>query len=767
MTQALSERPRLAALAWLATMATALAFAPALVEQGFLVVGGGVLAAAVVIGCLLRAARAPAAVVLGAQLVAVSEALIVGYGDGLRFGVIPTRATVNSLESTVRKGIEVAQTYEAPAPASVGLTLMVAFGICVVGVLVDFLAVTLRRTAVAGLPLLLLYAVPVAVLPDGVPFLAFLPGAIGYLALVMVDQRDRLAHWGRLVARSDTGADSGRVDTSGLTSTGRRVSASALALAVVLPVFIPTFGDTFLGGSGNGPGTGPGSGDLSFEDPVVSLAASLRRPAEIDVLQVTGDVRPQYLRLVVLDRADGNGWSASPVDMGNTLATDEELPPPVGLREEVRSTPHTMTIDTTDGFPGDSSWLPVPFAARSVSVAARDWRFVQGDSTVTAAREDSAADLGPYTTSYATLDPTPEQLASAELPPQEIRARFGQVPAGVPPVVGDTARAVASGADNHYEQAVMLQDWFRDRSNFRYDVDTGYGYGFDAMSTFLDKRRGFCQHFAATMAIMARELGIPSRVAVGFLQPERRDGDAWVLTSHDVHSWPELYFTGVGWVRFEPTPGRGAPIPAWTAEQLRPDSAGQANVPTPAALQPTPERPQPTRRDPETGAAAGADGGGGPSTRWLVGLLVAVLALLPAAARSAVRRRRLAGKDSDAAVAESAWRELRDIMLDLRLPWTGSLTPRARERTLAPYLNGDASSAAALRRLALSVERARYARSALPGANPVDDLRAVMAAVTRGVDRNVRIRARLLPASLIPDARTTLERLTDRLRRRG
>ena len=767
----LSEPVRLAILGWLATLATALAITPALAERGYLVVAAAILGGAVALGYLLRRARTPTPLVLAAQLAVVVEALLVGYGDSLLFGILPTGGTLDSIERTVRGGIEVAQAYAAPAPADPGLRLLVVFGICVVGVLVDFLAVTLRRSALAGLPLLLLYSVPVGLLPEGVPFLAFLPGAVGYLMLVTSDQRDRLMHWGRLVARSETD-DSGLVDTRGLAATGRRISAGALAAAVVLPIFIPTFGDTFLtGDDGDGRGNGPGNGaDLSFDDPVVSLATSLRRPTEVDVLEVTGDVRPQYLRLVALDQVDGNGWSAAPVDMDSALALDQ-IPPPVGVREDVATNPHTMIISTTAGFPGDSSWLPVPFATKSVSVDPADWRFIPSDHTVTSLREDSAAGLRPYTAAYSTIDPTPEQLTSDSPPPDDIRSRYGLMPERVPQIVIDTARAITVGARSNYDEAVMLQDWFRDRENFEYDVDTGYGYGFEAMATFLDRRRGFCQHFAATMAIMARALGIPSRVVVGFLQPDRREGDAWVLTSHDVHSWPELYFSGVGWVRFEPTPGRGAPIPAWTAKPLRPRGPSSTLGPTPTAQEPTPDRPQQTDRDRQAGASAPSEGGHWPSGRWLVALVVIGLALSPGAIRWGLRRRRLGGSGgdggSDRAAAESAWTELRDYVLDLRLPWTGSLTPRARERTLAPYVGADSGAAAALRRLALSVERARYASSGLAGARPSDDVRAVMASMARGADRGSRLRATLWPASLLPDARTGLERLADRLRRRS
>ena len=74
--------------------------------------------------------------------------------------------------------------------------------------------------------------------------------------MLMVDERDRLAHWGRLVARDLSPDPDTTIDTSGLTATGRRISSLALATAVVLPIFIPVFSNTLLDGPGNGTGNG-------------------------------------------------------------------------------------------------------------------------------------------------------------------------------------------------------------------------------------------------------------------------------------------------------------------------------------------------------------------------------------------------------------------------------------------------------------------------------------------------------------------------------
>jgi hypothetical protein len=120
-----------------------------------------------------------------------------------------------------------------------------------------------------------------------------------------------------------------------------------------------------------------------------------------------------------------------------------------------------------------------------------------------------------------------------------------------------------------------------------------------------------------------------------------------------------------------------------------------------------------------------------------------------------------------AEAAEAAWTELRDQMSDLRLPWTGSMTPRARERAVSQHLGTDTEALAALHRLALSVERARYANSHFEGAAPAADVRVVASSLSRRAGRAGRIRAALMPVSLLPDLQAGLDRAMGRLRRPG
>lgn len=768
MTMTLSEQHRLAFFGWLATVAMSWSFFPTLSDKRFLIFG--ILASAAVfgVGMLLRQLRVPSVAVLLVQLLVVTETLAVSYGGHAKFGLIPTTSTVRSIHRLVTSGFDVAQKYAAPVPHSPGLVMMVVFFVALVAALVDFIAIGLSRVSLAGLPLLALYAVPVASLPNGLSVIFFLPGAVGFIALLMVSERERLSHWGRLVAAGTPRVRSEALDTSGLTSTGRRISFLALATAVVVPMLIPSFQARLFGGSGSG--LGAGNGSLTFADPMVSLAESLRRSQSVDLLSVQSDVPPEYLRLAVLDQPGPDGWRAQPVDLAQTVPLPAPLPAPAGLSPNVTSAPHSLTVSPLPDFPKDNTWLPVPFDLISVSVGP-GWNFVPRDETVTATDKTAATGLDRYTADFSTIEPTEQQLSSAGPPPADIMAAYGAVPSGVPEIVTKTARAVTASAKSDYQRALLLQSFFRDSQQFTYDVGVGYGYGYDAMVQFLDQRRGFCQQFAATMAMMARTVGIPSRIVVGFLHP-RSGPDGYVFTSHDAHSWPELYFQGAGWVRFEPTPGVGAGAPGYAPVSPLPSSVkvpGKAGADNPATVGRVPDALASTQTTAGVAhAGSGTSSGGPPSKLWLVALGVLILAMLPAMLRAGVRRSRMTRpvNKSGGGAAESAWLELRDHMRDLHLPWSGSMTPRARERAVEPFLADDEGGLAALNRLTMSVERSRYAAAPLADSRPAADAQEVMAIISRGVDWSRRLRAIVWPASLLPDLRVGVVKIKSSLQRR-
>jgi hypothetical protein len=118
---------------------------------------------------------------------------------------------------------------------------------------------------------------------------------------------------------------------------------------------------------------------------------------------------------------------------------------------------------------------------------------------------------------------------------------------------------VVGDARTPYAAAVGLETWFRHAGGFAYDEQPGVVRGKPPLVGFvIDRRAGYCQHFAGAMALMLRYLGVPARVAAGFTSGTfKRDTGRWVVTDFNGHAWVEVWFPRYGWLPFDPTPGRG------------------------------------------------------------------------------------------------------------------------------------------------------------------------------------------------------------------
>jgi hypothetical protein len=211
---------------------------------------------------------------------------------------------------------------------------------------------------------------------------------------------------------------------------------------------------------------------------------------------------------------------------------------------------------------------------------------------------------------------TPQDLTgTAGEIPRAIREEYEQLPAGFSPRVVELARSTAQGAATPYAQAKALQDLLR---TFTYDLTVPAGHSDDALETFLfDTRRGYCEQFAGAYAAMARAIGLPARVAVGFTPGEQDPNDPTLfrVRGEHAHAWPEVYFAGAGWVAFEPTPGRGMPgAEPYTGVPEQQAATGQPGTATTLATTVPSETPGSTPgttpgRSPEVDAGGGAGAG--------------------------------------------------------------------------------------------------------------------------------------------------------------
>ncbi len=265
------------------------------------------------------------------------------------------------------------------------------------------------------------------------------------------------------------------------------------------------------------------------------------------------------------------------------------------------------------------------------------------------------------------------------------------------------ARGLAAGARSNFEAVERIEHYLS--SNYTYDENVPQArYPLEAF--LFQQRRGYCQQFSGAMTLMLRMLGIPARVGVGF-KPEVFDPGTgtWRVRALDAHAWVEVFFPGIGWVSFDPTPPRPANANA-SASSLLPKGSllgsGHDGAGSPARV---------ARSRIPRAAAAGGPGAVALAALALAGLAGAWLLLTCLAARRRLRR----GLRGDCA---GAIEELRFALARLRYPATRATTLHQLESQLADARARDAARyLASLRELRFGAARSeppeRRGRAAL------------------------------------------------------
>ncbi len=117
--------------------------------------------------------------------------------------------------------------------------------------------------------------------------------------------------------------------------------------------------------------------------------------------------------------------------------------------------------------------------------------------------------------------------------------------------VAELSRRLTADQPSAYDAVLAVEDYVRDNANYSESPPERPV----PLNAFLfDDRLGYCQHFSGAMALLLRFAGIPTRVASGFTPGERQGQDSYLVTGLDAHAWVEVYFEGIGWVPFDPTP---------------------------------------------------------------------------------------------------------------------------------------------------------------------------------------------------------------------
>jgi len=185
-----------------------------------------------------------------------------------------------------------------------------------------------------------------------------------------------------------------------------------------------------------------------------------------------------------------------------------------------------------------------------------------------------AGDRYVITSQVSEADATSLREAGADYP-DWVRQRYLQLPASLPNRVRLLAEEITVGASNPYDKAIAIQDYLRE--NLTYDLTVPEPPSGREYVDYLlfDSRRDYCNGYATAMAVMARSVGIPARLAVGYAQGEYdTDHRAYRVRENDAHSWVEIYFPRYGWIEFEPTVSQDPLIrPEGTPQQAADEEA--------------------------------------------------------------------------------------------------------------------------------------------------------------------------------------------------
>ena len=396
---------------------------------------------------------------------------------------------------------------------------------------------------------------------------------------INVDERDQG------VGRMTRAKRHGSVRPSRLPGTAIVLVIATVAVAVIgvgsIQRFVPR--DGVVAWRTPGGLTGGFYGSVSY-NPFVSIQKGLaaQTPTPLFTAEISENVDPAsvYFSLITLENYSGGRWSARrPV-----VYHLDEGPWQDGSLAYFGPTEEVEAAITIEGLAQE--WLPAPYAAIAAESTDRNAFRVRrldsalsyrGGQTYRKMRYTVTADLpqldrsaiattadGRLSRLFATASETetvPDPLT--DLAPREMTdPRYTELPP-IDPRVAQKAQEITANLDTEFDRGLALESWFRDpAAGFVYDVEVEPGHGQETLATFLfdndpgnaSYRRGYCEQFATSMGVMARSLGIPTRVVLGFT-PGRPIGDNTVLIQdRNAHAWVELWIPSQGWVRFDPTP---------------------------------------------------------------------------------------------------------------------------------------------------------------------------------------------------------------------
>ena len=496
--------------------------------------------------------------VLGAVVTLVIFLAVVIEPSTTTFG-LPLRETWRTVWDDLDRARSIFFELRAPVEPERGFALACIAAIWAAAFVSDWLAFRLRRAYEALIPTMVVLIFSAIEGPRSNRIAAMMLYLVAALAFLLLHSNLR---------RSASLAWPG----NGLTAGPRAVLRGGAAISGVAILAGLTFG-VILPGAGNHPIVDwhkePPPDPRLEVSPLVDIQKRLVSQADTQVFVVQSPL-PSYWRLTSLSDFDGEQWRSD----GIYRKTKPKLTETVPIKRQGTKINQFFTISSLS-----SIWLPAayrPDKLGDVQLVSPDIDQLLLDPSGNALSSPAPVGIR-YNSDNASLltkNPTSDNLnyrVESSIPfvdaeglakassrvPREIADSNLTLPPNFPEQVRTLAKTVTRGQTTPYAKARALQDYFR--NNFKYSVDVEPGHSDAAMVRFLfTDKAGYCEQFAGTYAAMARAIGLPARVAVGFTPGEFRNG-SFVVTGRQAHAWPEVWVNGYGWVAFEPTPGRGLP----------------------------------------------------------------------------------------------------------------------------------------------------------------------------------------------------------------
>ena len=669
------------------------------------------------------------AMLIGAGIAAAGRAARLGWptqtiavllGAGLAFarlaaptslagGLIPTTATPAAVGAELQIAFELIRFGAAPVVASPGL----------VGVLA------------------VVFVVLAALLVNGIgssrPLLATVPSLAFYLLSATLDRRP--PSWWTPTALVIVGAVAflaaglrSRGGRTRLRSTGRPLPTHSWSIAFAVVALVAAAGTLSVA---RWAATIPESGLVAWRNPTgfggglfagfsYNLFTSMQQdlaeesPVILFVARVSESAPPNselYWKLITLDTFDGNYWLPAPFDSKRPTSPSDWEAPDLAYTGDTVAVEAVVRIEALR-----QNYLPVLYSPRGLATEDRllgqsyrsredgsvkfDARSQQGliysvtsqipipNFSILASDGDELSPMFENAQAEGLFTLPALQVAKPALS-SRLDSVYTQLPDDFSDVIGGLARQITAETTTDFEAGLVLEEFFRSNGSFVYDASASSGHSaLDLEEWLLDPasrnyRRGYCEQFASAMALMARVLGIPARVVLGFspgtVQQQADGAEIIVVRARNAHAWVELFMAGQGWIRFDPTPRADGSNPATTGALgfdpvgflPEPADPTQASGVVPGSIEGIDRRFLEEGADPTLGSPLGAS----PTSQgpWmLLAGTVLLLALVPAVkiARRALRVRRLQQGDLVA-----GWSELTDRLRDLGSgPWP-SLTP--------------------------------------------------------------------------------------------